>query len=350
MATLGGLALTLGDWAKRVDPEGKVDVIINILSQTNEILTGALFIEGNLPTGHQTTYRTGLPKGTWRQINQGVAPSKSSTAQGTDSFGDLEAYSDIDIALAKLNGNTPEFRLSEDMAFMEGMNQQVAGALIYSNALNTSQQIMGLAPRYSTVNTAIVNTANNVVDCGGTGSTNTSMWIVVWGPNAICGLIPKGEVAGLQHRDLGERTLMQVVGNGQSQLQVYTTHFKWMLGLCVRDWRYGVRICNIDVTQLGGSNAPNLINALIKGLNKLPTAPAGVNAVQKTDAANNNTVMGRTEIYFNRTVRTYLEIQAVNKPNVLLNIQEFDGMVVTRFRGVKCATVDQILNTEARVA
>ena len=263
MATLGTGAVTYLDAAKRFDPDGKVADIINILSQTNDMLKGMLVVEGNLPTGHQTTIRTGLPQATWRLLNQGVAPTKSTTAQITDTCGMLETYSDIDVDLAKLNGNTAEFRLSEDMAFLEGMNQQMASAYFYSNDLATPSQIMGLAPRFSTVNTAAAQSATNVIDAGGTGSTNTSIYVVVWGPNTVHGIYPKGSVAGLQHRDLGEQTRLVSVGNvgSTTQLQVYSTHYQWKTGLSVRDWRFVVRIANIDVTQLLTGNAPNLINA-----------------------------------------------------------------------------------------
>ena len=39
MATLSTGALTLAEWAKRIDPKGKVDKTVELLSQTNEILT-----------------------------------------------------------------------------------------------------------------------------------------------------------------------------------------------------------------------------------------------------------------------------------------------------------------------
>ena len=35
MAILGAGAMTLADWAKRMDPNGKVDKIVEILSQQN---------------------------------------------------------------------------------------------------------------------------------------------------------------------------------------------------------------------------------------------------------------------------------------------------------------------------
>jgi hypothetical protein len=350
MATLGPLALTYRDIMARTDPNGQVAQIIEILSQTNEILDVMVVKEGNLPTGHQTTQRTGLPSATWRLMNQGVQPAKSTTAQVTDSCGMLETYSDLDLALYELNGNSKDYRLSEDVAFMEGMNQQSAGGFIYSNSLMTPAQIMGLAPRYSTVSTLNANTANNVIDAGGTGSTNTSIYVMVWGDQYIHGIYPKGSVIGLEARDLGEQTLYTAIGSGQTQYQVLRTHFRWKLGLCVRDWRYCIRICNIDVTQLAGANAPNLINALIKAVHKLPTAPSDLSTEQRTDAPNGGQAFGgRTTILCNRTIRTYLDIQAVNKTNVLLRFEEWHGKPVTTFRQVPILTCDQILNTEARV-
>ena len=80
MATIGGTAYTLADWASRLDNQDKVAAIVELLSQNNEILDDMLWMEGNLPTGHKTTVRTGLPSATWRLLNYGVALSKSTTA------------------------------------------------------------------------------------------------------------------------------------------------------------------------------------------------------------------------------------------------------------------------------
>ena len=92
MATLASGALTLADWAKRLDPDGKVPVVAELLSQSNEILEDAVFMEGNLPTGHRTVIRTGLPTAYWRSINQGIPTSKSTTVQVDESVGMLESY------------------------------------------------------------------------------------------------------------------------------------------------------------------------------------------------------------------------------------------------------------------
>src|SRR5215469_18727399 len=98
MATNPTGAITYADWARRVDPDGKVALIVELLSQTNEILDDMLVREGNLPTGHRTTVRTGIPSATWRLFNYGVPTTKSTTAQITDSCGMLETYSVVDEA------------------------------------------------------------------------------------------------------------------------------------------------------------------------------------------------------------------------------------------------------------
>src|ERR1700728_5349537 len=119
MATQGNTVLTVIDWAKRLDPDGAIPDIVELLQLTNEILLDMLWMEGNLPTGHRSTVRTGLPTAAWRLLNNGVTPSKSRTAQIDEAVGILEAWSEVDCELAELNGNEAAFRLSEAQAFIE---------------------------------------------------------------------------------------------------------------------------------------------------------------------------------------------------------------------------------------
>jgi len=346
MATLGAVALTYADWAKRLDDDYHIAQIIELLSQTNEILDDMMVVEGNLPTGHKTTVRTGLPQATWRLLNQGVPNAKSTTAQIVDTCGNLETYSVIDKDIADLNGNTADFRLSEVRAFLEGMSQQVASTLIYGNQFVNPERFTGLAPRFSTINAANSQTAANVLSGGGTASTNTSLWIHVWGSDTGHATFPKGKITGLQHRDMGEWPVQDASGN---TYQAYRDHFKWEIGYVLRDWRYVVRIANIDVTQLTGVAAANLINLIVRGLYRLPTAPTSATTIQTSDSPEVRANMGRTVIYCNRVIRTYLDLQAMNKTNVLLRIEEFDGKPITTFRGIPVRTCDAILNNEAQV-
>lgn len=340
MATLSSQALTLAEWATRLDPGGKPATIVELLGQSNEMLTDMLWMECNDGTGHKTTVRTGLPTATWRLLNYGVARSKSSTAQVRDVTGMLEAYSDVDKTLADLSGDVQQFRMGEDMAFVESMNQSMQESVIYGSTATTPERFTGLVPRFSSLSDA--GSGENVVDAGGTGSTNTSIWLIGWGQNTCHGLFPKGSKAGLQVRDLGEVPLYDA---SQNLYQGYRTHFKWDCGLTVRDWRFVSRIANIDVTA-GSVTTSNLINTLIAAINKLPFI----------SAAGNNPPPGgtrpgqiNTAFYCNRTVRAALDIQAMAKSNALLTLETRDSKPYTAFRGIPIRICDQLGNDEARV-
>ena len=339
MATLGATALTYADWAKRLEDDYRIAVIIELLSQTNEILEDIVFREANQPTSHVVTIRTGLPAVYWRQYNAGVPTSKSTTAQVTEACGMMEARSHIDVKLAKLNGNTAAFRLSEDVAFLEAMNQTMADTMFYGNPSVDPKTFTGLATRYSAISGAA--NAQNVMDAGGTGSDNTSVYLVVWGDETVFCPFPKGSVAGLQHNDLGEESVADSNGN---YYQALRTLYQWDNGLVVKDWRYVVRICNIDVSDLVGltgtqasSAATELIKMLARAIDRIP-----------------NLNMGRAAFYGNRTILSLLRIMAMQKSTTALSIVEAlnqfgkPGREV-QFLGIPFRKVDRLLNTEARV-
>ncbi|MBN9086245.1 MAG: hypothetical protein J0J01_05015 [Reyranella sp.] len=339
MATLASSALTLGEWATRLDPGGKPAAVIELLGQTNEMLTDMLWMQCNDGAGHKTTVRTGLPTATWRLLNYGVVKSKSTTAQVRDATGMLEAYSDIDKALADLNGNSAEFRMGEDMAFIESMNQGMQGSVVYGNTSVNPERFTGLGPRFSALSAP---SGGNIVNAGGSANTNTSIWLIGWGQNTCHGLFPKGSKAGLQVRDLGEVALYDANNN---VFQGYRTHFKWDCGLSVRDWRFVVRIANINVTA-GAVTTSNLVNTLIAAVNKLPFVSAAGNSPPP-----GGTKPGQvnTAFYCNRTVRAALDIQAMSKANNFLTIETRDSRPYTAFRGIPIRICDQITNAEANV-
>lgn len=345
MATIGNQSLTLADWATRMDPDGTTAQVIDLLSQSNQMMDEMVWLPTNKVDSYLTTVRTGLPEGTWRRLYQGVQPTKSTTAQIEEATGNLEAYSRTDKKLADMNGNTAEFRMQEDASFIEGLTQQMQEALIYSNTVSTPDQIMGFAPRYNSLTGAA--TGENIIDMGGAGSTNTSIWLVGWGPLSVFGAFPKGVPGGLQQRDLGEQTWTKSDG---SMLQVYTTHFQWQAGLVIRDWRYVVRIANIDVTTLDDATPPDLVTALLMAMHMVPTAPTSARI--PSDPSKPAGVMGFTRfaIYVNRTVAAALDKQAKETTNVLLSMTEWDGHPVTLFRGIPIRIVDKILDTEDAVA
>ena len=246
MAALSVTNPTLADVAKRMDPDGRIDTIVEILNETNEVLDDMTMLEGNLPTGHRTTIRTGLPIPTWRKLYGGVQPTKSTTVQVTDNTGQLEAYAEVDKQLADLNGNTAAFRLSEDRAHLEGMNQEYVDTLFFGDESTAPEEFTGFAPRFNSLS---AENGDNIINAGGSGSDNTSIYLIVWGPNTCHGIYPKGSVGGLSMTDKGQVTIENVDGSN-GRMEAYRTHYKWCGGLTVRDWRYVVRIANIDKSDL----------------------------------------------------------------------------------------------------
>lgn len=316
------------DIAKRTDPDGRTAKIVEMLEQSNEILLDATVTECNDGTSHKTTVRTGLPQGTWRRLYQGVQPEKSTTVQVTDSTGMLEAYAEVDKKLIDIAPDPAGFRLSEERPFVEGMTQNVAKTLFYGNQSTEVEKFTGFAPRYNSL--SAVN-GQNIVDAGGTGSDNTSIWLVCWGENTCHMLYPKGSKAGISQRDLGEDTKVNADG---SMYQVYRTHWGWDAGLTVRDWRYVVRVANIDVSDIRTTDSAmqKLVSLLIDAEERLPSLG-----------------MGRAAFYCNRTVRTALRKGILGKVSNQLTEETVAGKRATMFDGIPIRICDQLVNNEARV-
>ncbi len=332
MAALSTIHPTLLDVAKRLDPDGKVAQIVELLNQTNEIIEDMVFMEGNLPTGHRTTIRTGLPTPTWRKLYGGVQPTKSRTVQVTDSCGMLEAYAEVDKALADLNGNTAAFRLSEDMAHIEGMNQEFASTLIYGNEGNEPEAFTGLAARFN--DQAALNGENIITSAATPDSNdNTSIWLVGWGANTVHGIYPKGSIGGIQMEDKGQVTIESIDGAG-GRMEAYRTHYRWDTGLTVRDWRYVVRIqFDLEDVIAAGTSGPVLADLMAKALRRIPSLG-----------------MCRPVFYANRDTLDALDVQAVNKATMAFStIEDAQGKPVTRFRGVPIRRCDAILTNETGI-
>ncbi len=323
--------LTLADWAQRQKPGGGVDEIIEVLAASNPIMADASVMEGNLPTGHRSTQRTTQPTGTWRLLNYGVASEKSTTEQVTDTCGILEGYATLDVDEASLNGDEAAYRASEDNAFVSGLTSTAATALIYGNQGTDPEQMQGLSPRYNHLSSGYT---TQTITCGGSGSTNTSMWIVTWGPNTCSLIFPKGSKAGLQSEDLGKQLIRD---SSNLTYQAYVTKFQWKLGLTLRDYRYVIRLCNIDVALLTSDAATgaDLMDKMLDGYYSRPTVDLGK--------------MAKTFIYCNKTIAKYLHKQAQNKQNVNLSIDNPAGTPIVRFLDAPIRVCDNIVSTESTV-
>ena len=331
MAVLATKNPTLSDLAKVTDPDGSIADVVEILNETNEILMDMTWLEGNQTTGHRTSIRTGLPTPTWRKLYGGVQPTKSRATQVEDTCGNLEDYAEVDKDLVEMAGDPAAFRLQEDRPHIEGMNQMVAETIFYGDETINPERFTGFAPRYSDLAAA---NADNIIDGGGTGSDNASIWLICWSTQTCHGIIPKGSTAGLQQRDLGEVTIEDADGSN-GRMQAYRTHYKWKVGLTVRDWRYVVRICNIDRSLLTKdiSTGADLNDLMHRALTEIPNAS-----------------LGRCVWYMDKNVLAFLRRQTSNATsNSTLTMDMVGGTMQTSWGGYPIRRVDALSINEARV-
>jgi hypothetical protein len=326
---IGTNVVTLADWASRVDPEGRIAIIAELLAQKNEVIPDMHWEEGNLPTGHRIVQRTGLPSVMARSLNQGITPSKSTTTPVDEACAFIEGFLEIDRDIVELNGHDAAFRMSEADGFIESMNQAFAQILMYGDPTLAPAVFRGFAPRLNGVASGNTQFAANVLLGTQVASTNTSIWLVCWGPNSVYGIFPKGSKAGLIHEDLGLQVVENVAGIGGARMMAYREHWQWKCGLAVADWRYVVR-AQVGTTIASGTIASDLINLMSRMIDRLPSLTAG-----------------RCAFYMNRTIFSILKIQALAKSNQALSVEEGLTQIEYKFLGIPLRKVDQILNTEA---
>jgi len=332
MATLTATNPNLLDLAQATDPDGKIATVVEMLNETNEVLADMSWVEGNLPTGHRTVIRSGLPTATWRKLYGGVQPDKSQRSQVTDSCGMLEAYNEVDKALADLNGNTNEFRLSEAQATIESMSQALSDTLFYGDVSANPERFEGLSSRYAATT---ADNGENIILGGGSGADNASIWLIVWGPNTCHGIIPKGSKAGMQVNDKGQVTIEDADGSN-GRMEAYRMHFRMDAGLTLRDWRYVVRIPNIDRSALtaDASSGANLPELMFEALERPP-----------------NLGMGRPVFYMDRSVRTKFRQQLANETKQsTLDYQNVGGHRAVMWNEVPIRRCDSLAPDEALVS
>jgi hypothetical protein len=332
MAILANTHPTLLDFKARLDENDKVGQIIEMLAQTNEAYEDMVMLPGTDLTGIETTVRTGIPEPTWRKMYGGVQPTKSTAVQIREGCGMLEDYSEIDKALADLNGNSAAWRMSEDSAKVQGFAQKVARYTFYGNEGTEPEAFTGLAPRYNSL--SATNAENILQDTTGSGTNNwTSIWLAVWSQMTGFGFYPKGSQAGLKMSDKGQVTIENIDGAG-GRMEAYRTHYRQDMGLAIRDWRYFVRIqFRLSAVIKSGATGAVLGDLMAKALRRVPNLSAG-----------------RAAFYMNRSSMDAFDLQGNNHPLLRFTSQETaQGKFITTFRGVPVRRMDQLLDTEAAI-
>ncbi|MCK5602584.1 hypothetical protein KAR91_11960 [Candidatus Pacearchaeota archaeon] len=330
MATVGTRNLTLADVSRRKDPNGKIDKVVELLNETNELTTDMVVKECNDGTTNKSSVRTGLPSGTWRKLYGGIQSTKSSTQQVVDTCGMLEALPKIDCDVIDKSGDPQGALLSEHVPHLEGLAQDIETAMWYGDTALNPEQFHGLHQRYNVLSTDSTLSGYNVFNGGGSGSDNCSIWLITWGDNTVHGLYPKGSMAGLKQENLGKQ--LTTADDSSGDFLAYVTHYKWDIGLCVKDWRAIGRICNIDLSILEANSSPaDLIALMIKCSERVKGS-------------------GRRAWYMPERVRTMLRIQMLDTTNVNLTFDTVEGKKVMSFDGTPIRVSEKLLLTEATIS
>lgn len=336
MAVVGNTAVTLRDLQKTFEG-GKIAEVIEVLNEKHDI-SDFKFKEGNLMTGNVTTRRAALPTISKRRINVGTTPSKNTNTQVSDTACISEAYSEVDDELIKLHGDGDAssqagkaFRWTEDMGFIEAMHQDFLDDFIYGDESTDDTECTGLAARRATPSTSRTDPGYYMIDGGGTGSDNASMYLVPWGDRTVHCMYPKGTKAGLEIEDLGKSTKEDSVNN--KLMEVWRTHFIWRYGVVERDYRSIVRIANIDVSALRAGTGADLIELMIIAEH----ISRGMGA-------------GSPVWYVPEVVATYLDIQTLSQTQTNVSYATgVHGEQVLKFRNKKVCTLDALTEAEATI-
>ncbi|MES2055211.1 MAG: hypothetical protein V4564_04655 [Pseudomonadota bacterium] len=339
MATIGNSFLNLIDMYKGAGGSAaQTGEVIEVLRQLNPLMEDAVTAECNMGTVHRHTIRTGLPTVSWGMLYQGIPQSKSTTQQVDDTTGFVEGLSTVDTRLLDISPNPAAVRLSEGRAYLEAMAQEVQRGFFYHDTVATPERFKGLAARYNKIGG--VGAGNQIVDAGGSGSDNTSIWFVTHGDNYTTLIHPKGTKAGVTREEKGEQRTADANGN---VYYVKEELFRQHVGVAVRDWRFNTRIANVDYSDTL-TGAVDLYKFMRQAYYKLQGRRA---AKMSGDVP----AQGRTVIYMNRDVLSALDALGTNTANgaLMLKPMELQGQEVLSYRGIPIRETDALINAEARV-
>lgn len=242
---------TIVDVAKEKDKSGKLLPHIYALSQANALVNWVPFIECNQARSHMASVETYAPLPSTRILNRGVQSSYGEFTEIEEKVSQLKDWLRIDEDVANYGGDPDSYRVRQSWGRLRAMGRKFSYLWMYGNRGAVPSDFNGLSMRYGAISGAV--NAQNVLDAGGRNNTNTSMWLMGFGPEALTGIYPKGSVAGFHHRDWGLRPITNAIdaaGNGNANQAVYLDEFTWDGGLFLADWRHVVATRNIDVPSL----------------------------------------------------------------------------------------------------
>jgi hypothetical protein len=317
---------SLVDILKRTAPDGTALPIAEMMSAESAILKDAVFMEGNLTTGHTIGQRTGLPSAAWRRLNEGTAASKSRVNTFTETCAILSTMGQCSVELAKMYpGGADAYRLNEAAAHIEALWQEMESSFAYASLAAAPAELNGIIPRFNlTTGTG----GSQIVKCddSASGSDQTSVLLVGWGERKVYGIYPRGSTTGgIEHKAMPEQLLVD--SGGTNMMLQYADLFDWKVGFAVEDYRYITRVCNIDAVNMVAGTSP-IFDAMIEAWHK------------------NKRVGSKLAWYCNKAMGIYFHKKARAEASNQLTVATIDGEPVVSFLGVPIRITDGITSTE----
>lgn len=300
--------------------------ILELLSQTNEMLLDAPVVQANDGTVNTSVVRTALPSGTKRVYNQGVGIGASQTDLIHDVCAQIAIYSEVDEDLVNNSPNKAETLQNEQIAFIEGLGQDMAQDIFYGNHSKDAASIDGFATRRAKVDNKLCFSMG-----GNTANHQTSVYIVKWGPQNVQYMYPRGATGiGVQVKDKGVQTVP--APDGQGEMEAYKTYFKVDYGIIVKKPQALIRIANIDMnSDMSDADAQALVKKILKARAYLPQGD------------------GTVSILCNADIMSVFDQATLSKSNVVYTSEDPWGRPVNMLRDMRIRRCDAILNTEAVV-
>lgn len=315
----------------KLDEKAPLSRFAKVLSEENPALRDMLIYPSNEILGYTGVRETSLPTPQIIKIGDGWNASKTEWDPFSEVISTFKDRVDIPRDVLRLQPNKAQKRQLIISRHQEGFAQGVANHLFNGSKAGTPEKFDGLGVRYNTPDASnVLNPTNGdygVYNAGGTGSATTSIWLIQWAQDKVCGICPQNDVhKGLRIRDAG---LQYVTAENSLQRDDYRTELEWDLGLCVSDYRAVARI----------RNCPAAI------------ASMDITIWKKVIEARNNFKGNETVwMYVSPTMFTQLDIMTVQKNNVFYDSNNPWNSPMLRFRDMPIGKCDCISETETAVA
>lgn len=315
---------TIIDVAKTHNNKEQLD-IAQILHKKNGLIRVASWEEANQLTTHVYSKEAFLPSGTWRAVNEGIAPSKPQVEQGIEHLSRIEDRSEIDEYL--IDDIVPDpigYRYKYDLMHMEGLGQSFVDAFLYADNNEDPKKPRGVVTRYNTLS------LDNVHGQGASGGNHTSVWICQFGDmkmNLLYGRQAGNKIVNME--DMNKQFIITNTTTGEG-LYKYVTKFNAITGVVIYDDRAVQRIANVGTD---GSDELDIDN-VIWALDSLPD-PDDVSG---------------TVIFCNRLTKYQLNKALRNRPNLITYDKDEYGNYIQSFKGARIITLEGIKNTEDEVS